>query len=165
MARIIPEKESLTVEFKSDQKRLPDRDLLEAVVCLANSDGGDIYLGVENDGTPTGLHPEHMNLTGMVAMIANRTIPPISVRVEPIDTEDVRVAKIQFPVRFRFDRFQQPTVCFNGDASWLMENLNVYRFIHMNSADVPLISDCSTTQPCRLKIQHQMILILLSVNG
>ena len=38
--------------FISDQKRLPDRDLLEAVVCLANSDGGDIYLGVENDGTP-----------------------------------------------------------------------------------------------------------------
>ena len=97
MRRIIPEKESLSVEFKSDQKRLPDRDLLEAVVCLANSDGGDIYLGVENDGTPTGLHPEHMNLTGMVAMIANRTIPPISVRVEPIETEGVRVAKISVP--------------------------------------------------------------------
>ena len=97
MTRIIPEKESLTVEFKSDQKRLPDRDLLEAVVCLANSDGGDIYLGVENDGTPTGLHPEHMNLMGMAPMIANRTIPPISVRVEPIDTEDVRVAKISVP--------------------------------------------------------------------
>ncbi len=30
-------------------------------------------------------------------MIANRTIPPISVRVEPIDTEDVRVAKISVP--------------------------------------------------------------------
>jgi ATP-dependent DNA helicase RecG len=97
MTRIIPEKESLTVEFKSDKKRLPDRDLLEAVVCLANSDGGDIYLGVENDGTPTGLHPEHMNLMGMAPMIANRTIPPISVRVEPIDIKGLRVAKISVP--------------------------------------------------------------------
>jgi ATP-dependent DNA helicase RecG len=91
MARNIPEKESLTVEFKSDQKRLPDRDLLEAVVCLTNSDGGDIYLGVEDDGTPTGLHPEHMNLMGMATMIDNRTIPPISVRVEPVDIKGLRV--------------------------------------------------------------------------
>ncbi|MFH1739537.1 MAG: ATP-binding protein [bacterium] len=47
MTRLIPEKESLTVEFKSDRKRLADRDLVEAAVCLANTDGGDIYLGVE----------------------------------------------------------------------------------------------------------------------
>jgi ATP-dependent DNA helicase RecG len=43
----IPEKESLTVEFKSDQKRLPDRELVAAAVCLANAEGGEIYLGVE----------------------------------------------------------------------------------------------------------------------
>lgn len=29
------------------------------VVCLANTAGGDLYLGVEDDGTVTGLHPEH----------------------------------------------------------------------------------------------------------
>jgi ATP-dependent DNA helicase RecG len=46
MEPMIPQTESLTVEFKSDRKRLPDRDLVEAVVCLANTDGGDIYLGV-----------------------------------------------------------------------------------------------------------------------
>ena len=101
MTRIIPEKESLTVEFKSDRKRLPDRDLLEAVVCLVNTDGGDIYLGVENDGTPTGLHPEHTNLMGMAAMIANRTIPPISVRVEAVDTAGVRIARISVPRSLR----------------------------------------------------------------
>lgn len=97
MTQIIPEKESLNVEFKSDRKRLPDRDLLEAVVCLANTEGGDIYLGVENDGTPTGLHQEHMNLVGMAAMIANRTISPISVRVESIEIKGFRIAKISVP--------------------------------------------------------------------
>jgi len=33
ISKIIPDKESITVEFKSDLKRLPDRDLIAAVVC------------------------------------------------------------------------------------------------------------------------------------
>ena len=37
-------KETLSIEFKSDLKRLPDDDLLDAVVALANSDGGTVYL-------------------------------------------------------------------------------------------------------------------------
>jgi ATP-dependent DNA helicase RecG len=97
----IPQKESLTVEFKSDRKRLPDRELVEAAVCLANTEGGSIYLGVENDGTPTGLHAEHRNLTGLVALIANRTVPPISVRVEPIEVQGVLVARIAIPRSIR----------------------------------------------------------------
>jgi ATP-dependent DNA helicase RecG len=51
--RTIPQQESLTVEFKSDRKRLPDADLIAAVVCLTNTDGGSLYLGVEDDGTIT----------------------------------------------------------------------------------------------------------------
>jgi hypothetical protein len=38
----IPARESLTVEFKSDRARLSDRDLVEAIVCLANGDGGEL---------------------------------------------------------------------------------------------------------------------------
>ena len=46
--------ETLTVEFKSDVNRLPDRDLVAAVVAMANTEGGLILLGVEDDGTVTG---------------------------------------------------------------------------------------------------------------
>ncbi|WP_293351561.1 MULTISPECIES: helix-turn-helix domain-containing protein [unclassified Microcoleus] len=81
MNRTIPEQESLTVEFKSDRTRLPDKDLIETVVCLANTDGGFIYLGVEDDGTVTGLHPQHQNLSTLAATIGNRTNPPVSVRL------------------------------------------------------------------------------------
>lgn len=97
MSGQIPEKESLTVEFKSDQDRLPDRDVVAAVACLANSEGGDIYLGVEEDGTVTGLHPAHQNITGLVALIANRTSPPLSVRVEALEVKGKRVARITVP--------------------------------------------------------------------
>ncbi|WP_226992300.1 AlbA family DNA-binding domain-containing protein [Desulfatibacillum aliphaticivorans] len=47
---ILKNGETLTVEFKSDLKALPDKDLIAAVVALANTEGGDLYLGVENDG-------------------------------------------------------------------------------------------------------------------
>ncbi len=33
-----PASETLTVECKSDRERLPDDDLIEAVVCLANAE-------------------------------------------------------------------------------------------------------------------------------
>ena len=49
MQNAIPSSESLTIEFKSDRKRLPDTELVEAVVCLANAEGGELWLGVEDD--------------------------------------------------------------------------------------------------------------------
>ena len=55
----LPTSETLTIEFKSDRNCLSDRDLIEAIVCLANTEGGTLYLGVEDDGTITGLHKKH----------------------------------------------------------------------------------------------------------
>ena len=43
---LIQQGESLTLEFKSDVKSLPDRDLIAAVVSLANTEGGSLLLGV-----------------------------------------------------------------------------------------------------------------------
>ncbi len=97
MTKLIPDCESLTVEFKSDRDRLPDRDLVAAVICLANSEGGDVFVGVEDDGTVTGLHAAHRNVAGLAAMIANSTVPPLSVRVEALEVEGHSVAKIMVP--------------------------------------------------------------------
>ena len=44
----IPKKEDLTVEFKSDKKRIPDNDIVETIVALANTKGGCLYIGVED---------------------------------------------------------------------------------------------------------------------
>ena len=80
MSNLIPERETMEVEFKSDLKKLSDSDLVDAVVAFANTNGGDLYLGVEDDGTVTGLHEQHQDITQLSAFIANRTIPPISTR-------------------------------------------------------------------------------------
>lgn len=93
----IPSRETLTVEFKSDENRLPDHELIEAVVCLANADGGSIYLGVEDDGRVTGLHKAHKNLGGLPAMVANNTRPPVMVTVSELSVAGGRVAEIHVP--------------------------------------------------------------------
>lgn len=93
----IPDRESLTVEFKGDQRKIGDNELVLAVVGMANAEGGDIYLGVEDDGTVTGVHPEHNSVTGLAAMIANRTNPPVSVRAEAVDVEGRTVVRIEVP--------------------------------------------------------------------
>ena len=93
----IPQTESLTVEFKSDRKRLPDTELVEAVVCLANAEGGQLWLGVEDDGTPTGLHPDHCLLAGLAGMVAARTSPSVNVSVSAVEVGGVAVACIQVP--------------------------------------------------------------------
>lgn len=89
--------ETLMVEFKSDLKSLSDRELVAAVVALANTEGGDLFLGVEDDGTVTGLHANHVNLGGLPALIANKTNPAIAVRVEPVVIQGHQVARITVP--------------------------------------------------------------------
>lgn len=93
----IPPQESLTCEFKSDRQCLSDKDLIEAVVCMANGQGGEIFLGVEDDGRITGLHVKHQHLDGMVALIANRTQPAVAVVVESLQVGELRVARISVP--------------------------------------------------------------------
>jgi ATP-dependent DNA helicase RecG len=89
--------ETLTVEFKSDVKGLPDRDLVAAVVAMANTEGGLILLGVEDDGAVTGVQPSHQDIAGLVALIANRTNPSVAVRAEIVDRDKKKILKIQVP--------------------------------------------------------------------
>ena len=96
-SHVIPSAESLTVEFKSDRGPLHDKELIETVVCLANTSGGVIYLGVEDNGEVTGLHPKHNNPNAIAALVGNRTVPSVSVHVELIEHEAIIVAAIHVP--------------------------------------------------------------------
>ena len=94
---VLAKGETLTVEFKSDVKSLSDRELVVAVVALTNTEGGDLYLGIEDDGSVTGLSASHRDTTGLSALISNRTNPPVSVRVELLEYEGQQVALIRVP--------------------------------------------------------------------
>lgn len=94
--RTIPTKETLEIEFKSDEKSYPDHALIEEIVGMTNTVGGVLFLGVEDDGTITGVQEKHKDAVGVTALIANSTVPPISVRAEVI-TEGKDVLKIEIP--------------------------------------------------------------------
>ena len=96
MSRLVPTKETLTVEFKSDRKKYSDANLFEDVVAFANTEGGDLYLGIEDDGHITGVHADHANPIMLSAYIANNTVPPVSIRAEIIE-EEAPVLKISVP--------------------------------------------------------------------
>ena len=66
---LITEGETRTIEFKSDRGPLPDRDLIETVICLANGGGGHLFIGVEDDGSVTGLHAEHQTRPELLAAL------------------------------------------------------------------------------------------------
>lgn len=94
---LIQQGESLRLEFKSDCKRLPESELIAAVVSLANTEGGDLLLGVEDDGSVTGLHEAHLNIASLPALIANRTNPALSVRAQKLTVADHDIARIEVP--------------------------------------------------------------------
>ena len=96
----IAEGESLTLEFKSDSPGgdgLHDMELAEAVVCLANTNGGIVLVGVEDDGRITGLHPRHErgDPRMLEALVANKTIPGVRVEAEFIATPAGTVAALR----------------------------------------------------------------------
>lgn len=96
--RTIPEKETMTIEFKSDIEGFSETELAAEIVGMTNTEGGTLYLGVEDDGTPTGLTKKHKDPIGLMALIANKTVPSVSVRAEIIEECDVEVMQIQIPM-------------------------------------------------------------------
>ena len=102
---LIDSRESLDVEFKSEsRKQLPDKDLIEAVVCLANrtSTGpGWILVGVEDDGCVTGARPRtsqgEIDPVRIQSLIASRTRPSQTVQADVITLEEGDVLVIEVP--------------------------------------------------------------------
>jgi ATP-dependent DNA helicase RecG len=105
LRELIAQGESLNLEFKGEEKApLSDRELVEAVVCMANrptSAEGFILIGVEDDGRVTGARPRHeagtIDPRRIQALIANRTQPPLTCSVEVTNFEGKRVIVIKVP--------------------------------------------------------------------
>ncbi|RFA17477.1 hypothetical protein B7R22_00260 [Subtercola boreus] len=93
--------ETLRTEFKrGTRQHLRDDTIVEAVTCLANGEGGILFLGVEDDGSITGLDARHGPTTEphlLQAMILNRTEPPVATLVELVTVGNHTVAVIDVP--------------------------------------------------------------------
>lgn len=93
-----PSKESMIIEFKSDRRCYPLAKLYEDLVGLANTDGGWLYLGVEDNGTPTGVDKQHMNCQFMESTIQDNTVPSLFVRTHIENWDGHDVLAIEVPI-------------------------------------------------------------------
>ena len=65
---------------------------------MANAQGGTLYLGIEDNGTVTGLHPKYLGkIDGLAALIYNMTNPNLSVQTEDVEVDGLHIAKIVIP--------------------------------------------------------------------
>jgi ATP-dependent DNA helicase RecG len=105
LQKLIAEGETLTVEFKGEEKGpLNDQDLVETVVCLANRPGPEnawLLVGIEKDGRVTGARPRHeagqIDIGRVIALISNRTQPSLAVRAYLLPFEGKKVLAIEIP--------------------------------------------------------------------
>ena len=97
--------ECLTIEFKGEGARpFSDRELVEAVVCLANRPVDDpawLIVGVEDDGAITGARPRHeagqTDPHRVQALLANRTRPSLPCHAEIVHLQEQPLLVIEVP--------------------------------------------------------------------
>lgn len=93
-----PTKESLTIEFKSDRKCYSLSKLYEDLVGMANTDGGRLFLGVEDDGTPTGVDKQHTNCQFIESSVQDHTIPSLFVNAYMESWDGYSILVIEVPI-------------------------------------------------------------------
>lgn len=105
LEQLIQEGEMLNLEFKGEEKKaFSDRELVEAVICLANRPGQEpawLLIGVEDDGRITGARPRHESgrtePARLSALVAARTRPSLSVSARSIFIRGLEVLALEIP--------------------------------------------------------------------
>ena len=97
LKNIISQGETITVEFKSWIKANSMKDRINLVVpeliAFANSKGGTVYLGIEDNGDVTGCSGNY-DLQNICESIYEKTRPPMFTDIEEIDYQGKKVIAI-----------------------------------------------------------------------
>ena len=99
--QIISLGEGKQIEFKSANQSVPS-DLYETIVSFSNTEGGTLLLGVEDDGTVSGIKEEFKNkiLKDLVSSINSPDCinPPLYLQPVPVKVDGVWIIAMQVPV-------------------------------------------------------------------
>jgi len=96
ITEIIAAGENAKTEFKRDDAR-PER-LAREIVSFANMNGGRILLGVEDDGTISGIRRKNPQAWLMDTVIGRYVAPPVVPDYEEVVMDDGRVAVVDVPM-------------------------------------------------------------------
>lgn len=97
---IIEQGEGLRTEFKQSRAKLP-KNLFESICAMLNRDGGDILLGVDDDGAITGVDKERVDeITNDLVTLSdnpNKLDPPFILFPQVHELESETIIHIQVP--------------------------------------------------------------------
>lgn len=104
----LPPRETLRVEFKSDRALLPDHDIAAALAGLANAEGGELWLGIEDDASVGGLQALRGPLPALLRRLSCCTHPPLWV------TGQQHQLGARSVLQLRVDPAPRPVYLLNG---------------------------------------------------
>lgn len=98
----IAQGETLELEFKraSNAEDLSDRDLAVALACMSNGPGGTLLMGVEDDGSITGVAPRHGVTTDLGRLrleVGRLTEPALQVAIAEHSLDGKAVLRFTVP--------------------------------------------------------------------
>lgn len=101
LRQLILQGEGKHIEFKSAKRSVPS-DLYETVVSFSNTEGGTLILGIEDDGTISGVEEAFKNniLKDLVSSINSTDCinPPLYLQPVPVKIDGVWIIAMQVPV-------------------------------------------------------------------
>jgi ATP-dependent DNA helicase RecG len=96
VSELISQGENSSIEFKSEKVR--PENVAREMTAFANTNGGTLFIGIEDDGTITGISADRLsNMEQWILNIArNNIIPSISpvFRIEEIENKKIAVVEI-----------------------------------------------------------------------
>jgi len=103
-------------ELKSARPDLPDRRVIaKALVAFANSGGGDLFVGVENDGTITGVDDVDAAQRFVAQVARDSCNPPLRINLSVLAFADGSVLQVGVPGHL-------PERPFRGDSRFFVRD-------------------------------------------
>ncbi|QQK06959.1 RNA-binding domain-containing protein [Miniphocaeibacter halophilus] len=116
---IMTGKETKTVEFKEAKNKIP-KSIYETVCSFSNRNGGNIYLGIKDDGTIIGVDPNsiiQMKKDFVTTIQSNKKIcPPLYLDINEHDLEGKSILHIFVPNSSQVHRLNNKIYDRNEDA-------------------------------------------------
>lgn len=133
MKSIISNGESLRVEFKESKTNL-NKDVYETVCAFSNRAGGDIFLGIKDDGTIVGIDEEAIEniKKDFVTTINNpqKVSPPLYLNIETLEIDNKKILHIEVPVSASVHTLNGKICDRNNDSDINItgQNANIAKF-------------------------------------
>ena len=99
LLKIISQGESETVEFKQEfaKTRSANRDIAREIAAFANSQGGYLLIGVQDDGKVVGLQSVAGLEERLMNLASDLVYPPLDLRFEIVEVEGKQVIVVEIP--------------------------------------------------------------------